>query len=467
VIVGSDSNPPTWTALVGGTVIDGRGGPPIVDGIVLVRGERIEQVGRRDDVALPEEVAVIDTAGRFVLPGLIDIHVHYFDWMGELFLAHGVTAVKDVGNDVDWIATVSGEIARGAARGPRIFYTGNGLDVPPPRRDHFIGLEGPEMARRVVALLAERGAIAIKVRERLPVELLRPVVEEAHRRGLKVTGHLRATDARQAAVAGIDGLEHASGIVQATIDPQNTIDLDLLEARDIYAKYVAERKSYAWIDESRAGELVTELADRQVALIPTMAGWWRMASHRRDAFAAEDSTYADDPSLAYVPDEARSIWSTSKLYQVDDPGDVAQLNAGFAKVRALLRRHHEAGGVLLAGSDTYLSVPGLSLQRELLFLVDCGFAPAQAISIATLHNARFIGQDGDIGSLEAGKLADAVVLDEDPLARIDNIATVSTVLCGGRVVDTTYHADYAVPTPRPVLRRPLGIERRLAAGGRP
>ena len=154
------------------------------------------------------------------------------------------------------------------------------------------------MARRVVPLLAEKGAIAIKVRELLPVELLEPVVEEAHRLGLKVTGHLRATDARQAALAGIDGLEHASGLVQATIDPWISIDLDTLEARDIYAKYVAERKAYALINEHRAGELVTMLAGRQVALIPTMSGWWRMASDRRDTFAAEDAVYAEDAALS-------------------------------------------------------------------------------------------------------------------------------------------------------------------------
>ena len=453
-----------WTALVGATIIDGHGGPPISDGTVLIRDHRIERVGARRDVAVPEGAAVIDAAGRFALPGLIDVHVHYFDWMGELFLAHGVTAVKDVGNDVEWIATASDEVASGAARGPRIFYTGNGLDVPPPRRDHFIGLEDAEMARRVVPLLAEKGAIAIKVRELLPVELLEPVVQEAHRLGLKVTGHLRATDARQAALAGIDGLEHASGLVQATIDPWISIDLDTLEARDIYAKYVAERKAYALINEHRAGELVTMLAGREVALIPTMSGWWRMASDRRDTFAAEDAVYAEDAALSYVPDDARSIWATSKLYQIDDPDDLAQLGVGYRKITALLRRHREAGGSVLAGSDTYLSVPGLSLQRELLFLVDCGFSSMEAISIATLGNARFMGQDRDIGSLAAGKMADIILLDEDPLANIENIATVSTVINGGEVVDTSYHPDYALPTPRPVMHRPLWVERRLAEG---
>ena len=84
---------------------------------------------------------VVDVTGQFLLPGLIDVHVHYFEWMGELFLAHGVTTVKDVGNDIDWICSTCDEIEAGRANGPRIFFTGNGLDIPPPRRDHFIGIE--------------------------------------------------------------------------------------------------------------------------------------------------------------------------------------------------------------------------------------------------------------------------------------------------------------------------------------
>jgi hypothetical protein len=391
------------------------------------------------------------------------VHVHYFEWMGELFLAHGVTTVKDVGNDVEWIATASEEVRDGRARGPRIFYTGNGLDTPPPRRDHFIGLEDPTMARRVVPLLHRKGAIAAKVRERVTIDLLRPVVEAAHEQGMKVPGHLRATDAREAALAGIDGLEHASGIVQATIDPWLRIDLDTLEERDIYAKYVAERKAYALINEGRAQELMVLLAARGVALIPTMSGWWRMATPRRDTFAQEDAVYASDPGLAYVPGEARAIWSSSALYRIGDPDDLSQLRVGYRKVQQLLRQHHSAGGALLAGSDTYLSVPGLSLQRELLFFVDLGFSPLQAISMATLENAAFMGQQADLGSVEPGKLADLVVLAADPLAEIENIRSVTTVLQGGQVVDTTYHADFAVPTPRPEMRRPLWVERQLAA----
>ena len=453
------------TVLSGATVIDGRGEPPTAGADVVISGERIVAIGPVGTIEHPAGASVVDCRGKFVLPGLIDVHVHYFEWMGELFLAHGVTTVKDVGNDVDWIATASDEIAGGAAVGPRIVFTGNGLDVPPPRRDHFIGIESDDMARRVVRLLHERGAIAIKVREMLPAALLPPIVDEAHRLGMKVTGHLRTMTARDALAAGIDGLEHASGIVQATMPPGTSLGLDRLEAVDIYAKYVAERRSYSLIDEPRADALVDDLAAAGVALIPTMSGWWRMATPRRDAFAVEDARYADDPDLAYVPDEARSIWQTSRLYRIDDESDLAELRLGYRKIQDVLMHHRAAGGAVLAGSDTFLSVPGLSLQRELVFFVDMGIPPLEAIRIATLDNAAFIGLDAELGSVEPGKRADLVVLDADPLADIANIASVAAVYRNGESVDLRYHADHSVPTPRPPMVRPLWVERRLLAEG--
>jgi imidazolonepropionase-like amidohydrolase len=205
------------------------------------------------------------------------------------------------------------------------------------------------------------------------------------------------------------------------------------------------------------------LAEHDVALIPTMSGWWRMATDRRVTFAAEDAELARDSSLAYVPDAARSIWADSALYRIDDPDDLAQLRVGYAKIQELLRVHHDAGGRLLVGSDTYLSVPGLSLQRELLFLVDLGYTPLEAIAMATGANAAFLGVDADLGTIAPGKLADLIVLDADPLARIEDISRIAQVFVGGVEIDRTFHADYTVPTPRPEMRRPLWVERQLAA----
>jgi imidazolonepropionase-like amidohydrolase len=446
------------TALVGGTIIDGNGGPPIHNGVVVIKGDRIERVGNKDKIKLPTTATVIDTTGKYVLPGLIDVHVHYSEWMGEMFLAHGVTTVKDVGNYVEWISVARDEINQGKARGPRIFYAGNGLDTPPPRRDHFIGLTRPEMARRVVQLLHQRGAVAIKVREHMTVDLLRAITEEAHTVGMKVTGHLRATDARQAALAGIDGLEHASGIVQATVDPSLTPNLENLKE---YDKYVAERKSYSLINMPRAEDLDTLLVSRKVALIPTLSGWWRMATVRRDDFAREDAAYAKNPALAYVPADVRAIWATSALYKLENPDDLAQVRLGYKNIQAILRQHYQAGGQVLAGSDTFVSVPGLSTQRELLFLVDSGFTPMQAISIATHDNARFLGQEPDLGTIAPGKLADIIVVNANPLEDIRRLQPLAIVIKGGQIVDTTYHANDSVPTPRPKLERPLWIEKQL------
>ncbi|HKZ76895.1 MAG TPA: amidohydrolase family protein [Pyrinomonadaceae bacterium] len=447
------------TVLVGGIVIDGTGAAPIKDAVILIKGNRIVSVGTKGKIKYSKSARVIDTAGKYVLPGLIDIHVHYNDWMGELFLAHGVTTVKDVGNYVEWISVVSAAIEQGKVRGPRIFYVGNGLATPPPKRDHFIGLESPQMAKRVVELLHERGAVAIKVREKVTPELLRAITEEAHRLHIRVTGHIRRVNAYEAALAGIDGLEHASGIVQATADSAAKIDLDNIT--DDYQRYVAERKSYALINSDRAAELVKFLAGKNVALIPTMAGWWRMATERRDDFAREDAEYARNPTLAYVPEDTRKIWATSLLYKLNNADDLAQVRTGYKNVQDILRQHYKAGGKVLAGSDTFISIPGLSLQRELVFLVDAGFTPMEAISIATHENAQFLGKDKELGTLAPGKLADLLIVNANPLEDIRNTQRAVMVFKNGEMVDINYHADYSIPTPRPTLTRPLWIERQL------
>src|SRR3990172_11290438 len=203
------------TVLVGGIVIDGTGAAPIKDAVILIKGNRIVSVGTKGKIKYSKSARVIDTAGKYVLPGLIDIHVHYNNWMGELFLTHGVTTVKDMGNDVEWISRISAEVDEGKVRGPRIVYVGNALDASPPAMEHHIGLDDPSVASRAVELLHSRGASAIKVREKITPELLRVITDRAHQLGIQVTGHLMRTDAREAALAGIDGLEHATGIVQA------------------------------------------------------------------------------------------------------------------------------------------------------------------------------------------------------------------------------------------------------------
>lgn len=454
---GSASHSEQVTALVGGTVIDGNGGPPIENSVVVIQGNKILSVGSKSRTKIPKAAKVIDVTGKYIVPGLIDMHIHYHDWMGELFLAHGVTTVKDLGNVVEWISAVSADVAQGKMRGPRIFYVGNGLDAPPPARETHVGVDSPEMARRAVQLLHSRGACAIKVREKITPELLQAITEEAHRLGIKVTGHIRRTDAREAALAGIDGLEHASGILQAlALRPR-----EAQPGENELQTFVGDLKAFAQLEPAQTGDLVTLLASKKVALIPTMVNWWRMATERRDDFAVEDAKYAKNPSLAYVPEDVRKWWASSTIYNVKNPEDLAQLRLGLKKLQDLLLRHFKAGGKILAASDTFNSVPGLSLQRELILLVDAGFTPTQAITMATRDNAEFLGKGAVLGTIAPGKWADVVVLSANPLTDIRNIQQVAMVLKDGQILDISYHPDYSIPTPKPKITRPVWLEREL------
>src|SRR5689334_8156951 len=193
----SIAQPEQMVAVIGGTLIDGNGGPPIPDSVVLIKGNKIAQIGTKTTVKFPKATKIVDATGKFVLPGLIDMHVHYHDWMGELFLANGVTTVKDLGNDIVWISDVSAAVEQVKINGPRIFYVGDGVDTPPPARETHVVVENVAQAKRVVGIQHSKGATAVKVREKMTPELIKVIVEEAHKYGMQVSGHLRSVDARE------------------------------------------------------------------------------------------------------------------------------------------------------------------------------------------------------------------------------------------------------------------------------
>jgi hypothetical protein len=342
-------------------------------------------------------------------------------------------------------------------RGPRIFYVGNGLDAPPPARETHVGIDSADMARHAVRLLHSRGVCAIKVREKVTPELLLAMTQEAHLLGIPVTGHIRRTDAREAALAGIDGLEHASGIIQAIANRPKDVE----SGENEFQTFLSDLKAFAKIDQAKEEELITLLVTRNVALVPTMSNWWRMATERRDDFAQEDAEYAKIQALAYVPDDVRKWWASSAIYNIKNEEDLAQIKLGFKNLQRLLMRHYQAGGKVLAASDTFNSVPGLSLQRELFLLVDAGFSPMQVIKMATRDNAEFLKRGEELGTIAPGRLADIVVLKANPLDDIKNIKQVSMVIKDGQVVDISYHPDYSIPTPKPKIIRPVWLEKAL------
>jgi hypothetical protein len=155
------------TVIEGATVVDGTGKPPITNGVVVIEGGKIKSVGRVGKVSIPPGARIINASGKYIVPGLIDMHVHYREWQGELFLAQGITTIKDLGNPVEWISELSRMQADGKLRGPRIFYVGNNLDAPPPEGDHHVAVSNAAEIERTVNLLFELNVNAIKVRHKI------------------------------------------------------------------------------------------------------------------------------------------------------------------------------------------------------------------------------------------------------------------------------------------------------------
>lgn len=447
------------TVIEGGTLIDGTGRQPVENTVIVVRGNRIAVVGKKGRVRYPSGARMIRADGKFILPGLIDAHVHYHEWQGELHLAHGVTTVKDTGNPVEWLEELNRAISAGLTAGPRLFYTGNSLTSPPAGKDHHIGLASVEMGRRAVRILKLHGAIAGKVHQQITPELLKAVAEEAHRLGLPVTGHLRRIGAREAALAGIDGLEHSTGIPRSTGPSPDLLKID--DPENDLVGYYDDLNEAAEMQEEKFAPLVRLLVEKKVAIIPTLITWFRVTSPHRAEYAREDAAFAKLDSLRYVPKGIGEIWQTSAIYEPPSAADLQRFNKAYTKMSKFLKMFHDAGGTLIAGSATSVMVPGLSMQREMEMMVELGLSPRQVIEIATRRNAEFMRKDKDIGTIAAGKLADIIVVDGNPVEEIKNIRRISVVMKDGKVIDTSYHADYPMPVPRPKLARPVWLEQQL------
>lgn len=391
-------------ALVGGRLIDGTGRAPVEDAVVVVRGGRIEAAGPASAVRVPAGVARVDVRGRTIIPGLWDTHGHYeqVEWPA-VQLASGVTTVRDVGNEIELSTALRDAIQGGRALGPRMILAGV-IDGG----EHPLGVvtaATPEEARAGVRRYHAAGFRQIKIYEGLPPALVPVVTAEAHRLGMKVTGHVPAgMNALQFVEAGADAINHLN-FVAAVLRPApqggrpSPLDLHSAEARRA-------------IDFFRA---------RGTFIEPTLA---RSEQHAHPT----DTAYSRyEPGVAKAPLELQEALNTTG----------APTEAGVRGLQSLRRllevagHLHRAGIPLLLGSD--LAVPGHSLHRELELAVEAGFTPMEAITAATRTAARVLGMEAESGTVEPGKRADLVILSADPLAAIRNIRSVESVVANGRM----------------------------------
>lgn len=473
-------------AVTGATLIDGSGSPPLAGATIVIEDGRFSRVGPSAATPLPDGVQAIDGRGRFVMPGLADMHVHAGSPDAEhlpLFLAAGVTSVLDLGGQVPHLTGYRTALAAGTKLGPRFYFTGPLLE----EGDLFEGFA--HMSRHVdaedieteVDRLADAGADAIKLYITVTPETARRAAARAHARGLPVFMHQQATWGADAAEAGVDCLEHL--MVFGELAPEEEIGRLLRIARDsgiTPPDGVADPESWlrsaaaarmtpfeygGWMwrwmtDVDPRSERVQRLYDRLLragtAIDPTLVLY-----AARPAAIGDDAgdTSMDDPErtplLPYLPppvaDELVSRWSERR-------GAAAGASAG-AKERSrrawtnlleLVRGFHEAGGVVLAGTDcpNVAIVSGFSLHRELELLTRAGLAPMEALLAATRRAAERLGKTGEFGAIAPGLPADMLLLRDDPLADIRHTRAIERVIAGGRV----YEPEAILAALRPVSR---------------
>jgi imidazolonepropionase-like amidohydrolase len=408
------------------------------DSIVVINGDRITFVSRSAAAPLAKDTRVIDGHGKFLIPGLWDMHVHsaFGDWFPggrdiilPLFIANGVTGVRDMGGDLAVLFPWRKQIAAGKIVGPRMVVSGPMLDALLPdgklRFPSSVAVTTPESASAAVDSLKTQGVDFIKVQSVISHDAYLAAAAEAHKAGLPIVGHV-PDKVRLAEViaAGQKSVEHLMGIFegcsseeQKFIDAQGDLTL-LLSTRD----------------QLKCDALIRQLAQAHTWECPTLA--WQ-----RGGTFLDQRDLAHDPLDKFVPAYWREV--TWKRFTAEmmpglkhDPLELRQKY--FAENLQMVGTLHRAGVPFLAGTDAAPGVyilPGFSLHDELANFVESGFTPMEALQTATSNPAEFLGTESSSGSIAAGKIADLLLLSANPLDDIHNTRRIAAVIANGRLFD--------------------------------
>jgi imidazolonepropionase-like amidohydrolase len=419
------------------TVIDMTGAAPRPGMTVVIRDGRIETVS--SDASIPRGSRVVDARGKFLIPGLWDMHVHLWgspERLFPLFLANGVTGVRDMASPPEQIFRLR-EQARKEGKtgnGPRIVACGPQVDGPGQAPDHAIPVANAEQARQAVQSLKKMGADCVKPHDRVPRDAYFALVEEAKRVGLPVMGHVpNEVTPAEASDGGQRSIEHLGGIFDACSSA--AAEIERLKSApppkdpSEFPRRIAARGTLAL--DTYSPELCGRLFERFVRnntwQVPTLA-----TTYGRTFI--DDLAKRDDPRLRYIPKKQRESWKPENDFfaRFRTPEYVAYQKRYWTETLKLVGAMHRAGVPILAGTDLSLAYvyPGFSLHDELAFLVEAGLSPLEALETATVGPARFLGLEG--GTIEAGKTADLVLLDADPLADIRNTRRIAGVVVNGR-----------------------------------
>lgn len=395
-------------ALVGATLIDGSGGPLVSDGVVVVKNGRITAAGPRAKVRIPGGTKRIDVTGKYIVPGLFDMHAHYeqVEW-GPIYLAAGVTTARDVGNEFAFITAVRDAIKAGRGIGPRILTAGI-IDGSGPFGLGIDRADTPEEGVRLVRRYHDAGFDQIKIYSSVKEKTLIAIATEAHRLGTTVTGHVPiGLTAFQGVEAGMDQINHIVYIVSM-----------------MKPKRVAGRPAPALdLASPEAEHAIAFLKEHHTVIDPTLVIYEEQLRPARLPYAEFD------PGAAKVaPELAEQIRNTGVFASGEAAAKVT-----FDEMLAVVGALHKAGIPIVAGTDQ--TIPGHSLHRELELYVKAGFTPMEALQAATSVPAAVMHIDGDVGTITVGKRADILVVDGNPIDRIENLRNIVMVIADGRRYD--------------------------------
>jgi imidazolonepropionase-like amidohydrolase len=413
------------------TVVDVRTGTLQPDQTVVIDGNHIVSVGPTKSAKFPRATTSVNCSGLFLIPGLWDMHVHlvFGDWFPDakdislpLFVANGVTGVRDMGSELQIVQSWRDEIESGTLVGPRIFTSGPMLDGPKPRFPSSIAVTTPDEAHRAVADLKNRGADFIKLQSLIPREAVLAIADEAKKQEIPFEGHVPdSVRASEMSEAGMKSFEHLIGIFEGSSPAED----DFLKGNKTETRFLAT------YDPARATALAAILAKNQTWQCPTLV--WEHGGNLIDV-----TDFAKDTRAKYVPASWKSqTWKrfTDEITQGYGGDDLATRKRFLAKELEVVHLLHEKGVPFLAGTDTPPGVyifPGFSLHEELQRFVAAGFTPLESLQTATLNPARFFGLEAKLGTIEKDKLADLVLLKANPLEDIANTQKIAAVIANGR-----------------------------------
>ncbi|MGH8460641.1 MAG: amidohydrolase family protein [Stenotrophobium sp.] len=436
--------PATILAITHVWVIDGTGSAPQPDMAVLISGTRITAMAPTKNLAVPAGARIIDGTGRFLIPGLWDMHVHlmrpgrpqaYF----ALYIANGIIGVRDMGGDLplDEIQIIKHEVADGTRLGPRFVAAGPLVDGPYPSVPRISRVvTNAADARITVDDLKYRGADFIKVYNRVPRDAYFAIADESKKLGIPFAGHVPfSITAREASNAGQKSIEHLFNVLFSCSSREDELMQEKAQmlASDDSTERMRLRRDY--LD----GVLDSYSPQKAAALFALFArnGTWQVPTLiQRRAFGEPDYGIVNDPRLKYIEKSQRWRWNPVNDARIRgrDPQDQEIERRFYEMDRAMIPGMLRAGVRFLAGTDSPdpYSLPGFGLHDELAQLVDAGLTQMQALQSATLNAAEYLGLQDTLGTVTAGKLADLVLLNADPLVDIHNTRRIEAVFVNGK-----------------------------------